>query len=502
MTAAHATGRQIAKGAAWMMGFKLLDKGVGLISTLVLVRVLTPADFGLVAMGVAVVALLGLMGAFGFESALIQRQNTDRSHYDTAWTFNVMFGVAIAIMLLVMAMPAAGFYREPRLALMLPALAVGALIGGFENIGTVAFRKELDFRKEFKFLLAKRLAAFAVTIALALTFRSFWALIGGTVTGKLMAVFISYRLHPYRPRLTLAARGDLLHFSKWIFISNLIQFLHSRSTDFILGRTVGSHGLGVYNIASEIAAMPSTELIAPLNRAVYPAYARLAGARDQLWERFLEVFGIISLLAFPVAVGLYCLSELVVNLLLGPQWHEAVPIMQIAGLTGLIAALQSNLYLVILAIGQPKANTLLSAGLLLVSLPAVVYASLHYGVLGAAYAHLGAILLGFIGIVIVFSRVTGLPKGKLLAVMWRPLLASGAMALALLGATALQRAQWPDAQPIVQLVALLPTGALSYVVAVLALWVLARRPASAEHVLLKVLRDKILDILRSHLKNP
>jgi O-antigen/teichoic acid export membrane protein len=501
-TTTHATGRQIATGAAWMMGFKLLDKSVGLISTLVLARVLTPTDFGLVAMAMAVVALLELMGAFGFESALIQRQNTDRSHYDTAWTFNVMFGVAISIMLLVMAMPAADFYREPRLALMLPALAVGALIGGFENIGTVAFRKELDFRKEFKFLLAKRLAAFTVTITLALTFQSFWALIAGTVTGKLMAVFISYRLHPYRPRLTLAARDDLLHFSKWIFISNLIQFLHSRSTDFILGRTVGSHGLGVYNIASEIAAMPSTELIAPLNRAVYPAYARLAGARDQLWERFLEVFGIICLLAFPVAVGLYCLSDLVVSLLLGAQWQEAVPIMQIAGLSGLLVALQSNMYLVILAMGQPKANTLLSGGLLLVSLPAVILASLQYGVLGAAYAHLAAALLGLAGIVIVFSRVTGLPKRHLFAVVWRPLLASGAMALVLRAATALLAAQWPAAQPIVQLVALLPVGAISYLVAILVFWVLARRPHSAEQMLMNVVRGKILAIYRARLNPP
>lgn len=502
MTTNHATGRQIAKGAAWMMSFKLLDKSVGLISTLVLARVLTPADFGLVAMATAVVAMLELMGAFGFESALIQRQNTERSHFDTAWTFNVIFGVAISIMLLVMAVPAADFYREPRLELMLPALAIGALIGGFENIGTVAFRKELDFRKEFKFLLAKRLAASAVTITLALTLRSFWALIGGMVCGKLMAVFISYRLHPYRPRLTLAAHGDLLHFSKWIFISNLIQFLHSRSTDFVLGRTVGSHGLGVYNIASEIAAMPSTELIAPLNRAVYPAYARLAGARDELWERFLEVFGIISLLAFPVAVGLYCLSDLVVSLLLGTQWHEAVPIIQIAGLSGLVVALQSNMYLVILAMGQPKANTLLSASLLLVSLPAVVYASLQYGALGAAYAHFATALLGFVGIVMVFARVTGLPKRKLFEVMWRPLLASGAMALALRGAVALQHAEWPDVQPIVQLFALLPVGAFSYVVAVLTIWILARRPASAEQMLLKVLRGKILTILHPQLNSP
>lgn len=400
----------VARREAWMMDFKLLDKSVGLISTLVLARVLTPADFGLVAMATAVVAMLELMGAFGFESALIQRQHTERQHFDTAWTFNVLFGVGIAAMLPIMAAPAAGFYREPRLELMLPALAVGAFVGGFENIGTVAFRKELNFRMEFRFLLAKRLAAFAVTVTLALTFRSFWALIAGTVTGRLMGVFISYRLHPYRPRLTLAARGDLLHFSKWIFISNLIQFLPSRSTDFILGRTVGSHGLSVYNIATEIAAMPSTELIAPLNRAVYPAYARLAGARDELWARFLEVFGIISLLAFPIAVGLYCLSDLAVSLLLGAQWREAVPIMQIAGLSGLLAALQSNMYPVILAMGQPRANTLLSGGLLLVSLPAVIFASLQYGVLGAAYTHFAVALLGFAGIVIVFSRVTGLPK--------------------------------------------------------------------------------------------
>lgn len=487
MTTPHATGGQIAKGAAWMMGFKLFDKSVGLVSTLVLARVLTPADFGLVAMATAVVALLELMGAFGFDSALIQRQNTERRHYDTAWTFNVMFGVGVSTMLVLFAMPAADFYRDPRLELMLPALAVGALIGGFENIGTVAFRKDLNFSMEFKFLLAKRLAAFAVTVSLALAYRSFWALIAGTVAGKLIAVFISYRLHPYRPRLTLAARADLLHFSKWIFISNLIQFLHSRSTDFILGRTVGSHGLGIYNIAAEIAAMPSTELVAPLNRAVYPAYAQLATAPDKLHERFLEVFGIISLIAFPVAVGLYCVSGLVVSVLLGPQWQEAVPIMQIVGLAGLIGALQGNMYLVFLAMGQPKTNTLLTGALLVVSLPAIIFASLQYGVVGAAYAHLFAALMGFVGIIVVFYRVTGMPKRSLFALMWRPLLASGAMAVALNEAATLLHDQLPNAKDIVQLMALLPVGVISYFCAALALWALAGCPAGAEKMLLRAL---------------
>lgn len=491
MTAAHASGKQIAKGAAWLMGFKLLDKSIGLISTLVLVRVLTPSDFGLVAMAMAVVALLELMGAFGFDSALIQRQDTARSHFDTAWTFNVMFGVAIALLLVVVAVPAAAFYREPRLELMLPVLAIGAVVGGFENIGTVAFRKELNFRMEFIYLLIKRVAVFVVVVTLALTLRSFWALIFATIAGKVIAVGISYLLHPYRPRFSLAARGDLFNFSKWLFISNLIQFLHSRSTDFILGRTVGSYGLGVYNLAAEIAAMPSTELIAPLNRAVYPAYAQLAKARDKLVSRFLEVYGLISLLAFPVAVGLFCLSDLVVALLLGPQWTDAVPILQILGLCGLLSALQGNMYVVMSAMGKPKANTMLSASLLAVSLPVVIWASLQYGMLGAAYAHFVAALLGYAGIVFVFRRVVGISVRQLASVIWRPLLASCGMAVMLNAGEAFaidQRWPWSD---FIALVFFVSFGAVCYAVLLLFLWAAMGHPNGVELSLLKLVQNKL-----------
>jgi lipopolysaccharide exporter len=484
------TGHQIAKGAAWMMGFKLLDKSIGLISTLVLARVLTPADFGLVAMAMAVVALLQLMGAFGFDTALIQRQNTERKHFDTAWTFGVIFGISTATLLLVLALPAANFYREPRLELMLPALAVAALIGGFENIGTVAFRKELDFGKEFRFLLAKRITGFVVTITLALVFRNFWALIAGTVTGKLMGVLISYRLHPYRPRFTLGARHDLMNFSKWIFISNLVLFLHSRSADFILGRTVGSHGLGVYNIASEIATMPSTELIAPLNRAVYPAYARLSTQQSLLQARFLEVFGIICLVSFPIAGGLYSLAYQMVNLLLGSQWLETAPIMKIIGLCGLLGALQSNMYLVIMAIGKPKVNTMLSASLLVIYLPAVIYLSQLYGPIGAAYAHLILAIASILGIAIVFTKHTYISIRLLLQQILRPMLATLVMTLILSYTANLNDNLFSDSQ-VINLLILILFGSILYTIFILFLWVLANKPLSAEKIFLIFLRSKM-----------
>lgn len=492
MTATHATGKQIAKGAAWLMGFKLLDKSIGLISTLVLVRVLTPSDFGLVAMAMAVVALLELMGAFGFDSALIQRQDTERSHFDTAWTFNVIFGVSIALLLVAVAVPAADFYKEPRLELMLPVLAIGAAVGGFENIGTVVFRKELNFRMEFTFLLIKRIAVFVVVVTLALTLRSFWALILATIFGKLIGVLISYLLHPYRPRLSLAARSDLFHFSKWLFISNLIQFLHSRSTDFILGRTVGSYGLGVYNLAAEIAAMPSTELIAPLNRAVYPAYAQLSKAHGKLVERFLEVYGLICLLAFPVAVGLFCLSDLVVALLLGPQWQEAVPIMQILGLSGLVGALQGNMYVVMSAMGKPKANTMLSASILVISLPVVIWASLQFGILGAARAHFASSVIAFLSIVFVFSIVVRVKTRILISVMWRPMVASALMGLTLTTIRSAKYSIFDGFLLVWQVVFAIILGGVFYALFIIVLWLVARRPNGSEHVFLSLVRSKFL----------
>ena len=161
-----------------------------------------------------------------------------------------------------------------------------------------------------------------------------------------------------------------------------------------------------------------------------------------------------------------------------------------------MAALQSNLYLVIVAMGKPKANTILSAVLLLISLPAIIYASLQYGVLGAAYAHFFASLLGFSGIVIVFSRITGMPKRKLFAVMWRPLLASSAMAFILFSATASINATWPMLPQIVKLVTLISIGVLIYMLSILASWYVAGKPNSAEKMLLNFLYAKALWLQR------
>lgn len=213
--------REIANGAAWMVLFRLLDRLVGLASTVILARLLLPSDFGVVAMAMSVIGLIELATAFSFEIALIQKPDPQRVHFDTAWTLNVLLAAGGALVTVALAHPTAAFYGEPRLAPMMWAIAAAWLVSGFENIGIVEFRRQMDFAREFRFLATKRCAAFVVTLTAAFALRSYWALVIGMAAGRVFGVLLSYAMHPFRPRPSLAASRELFGFSGWMLANNV-----------------------------------------------------------------------------------------------------------------------------------------------------------------------------------------------------------------------------------------------------------------------------------------
>ncbi len=486
--AAPTAGNSIARGAAWMVLFKVLDRSVGLVSTLVLARLLTPADFGLVAMATAVIALVELMSAFGFDVALIQRRDVTRVHYDTAWTFNVILGVCIGVLIAVLAIPASEFYREPRLALIMPVLALSSAVLGFENVGTVDFRKSMNFRREFYFLLGKRLAAFAVTMVLAFTLRTYWALVAGIFTGKVLAVLISYAAHAYRPRLSLAASRDLLSFSKWLFLTNMVTFMTNRSGDLILGRTLGAAAVGVYSISYEISTLPSTELVAPLNRAALPGYSQIASDHARLRAAFLSVIGMIALLVVPVGAGLAAVASPAVHLLLGPQWVAAIPLIEVLAVIGTLVALQSNTNQVLFALGKPRLVLLVNGAGVLFLVPMIYFASVRFGLPGIAWAYVAQSAVTFPLLHVVFFRASGTRFRDYLATVWRPLVA----AVLMWGVVSELRVllEGRTGTPVLELAACIAAGAILYIVVVLALWQACGRPAGAERSALQLLRRR------------
>jgi lipopolysaccharide exporter len=468
--------RRMVTGIAWMSLMRIAIKGLGLVSTVILARLLAPADFGVVAMAMSIISGLELLRDFSFDVALIQRQDADRSHYDTAWTFNVIFGLTLAIVLCALSLPAAGFYNEPRLANVILVLAAGVLVGSFENIGVVAFRKELEFRKEFMLRTAQKACSLVVTLPLAFLLRSYWALVIGMVCNFALSVALSYYAHPFRPRFSFAARAQLFSFSKWLFATNLLWFLQTRTPDFVLGRISGPSALGVFSVSFEISNLATTELVAPINRAVLPGYAKMAHDLQVLRQGFLNVIGLIVLLGLPVGFGIAAVAKPIVDIFLGAQWSSAVPLVSILAIFGALNSLQTNCGVVHWATGHPHTLALIGFIQVILLLPAMIWATLAYGPIGMAWVYLANVVLVIVPLNYGFAlHRLRLPLSRVWSVVWRPAIATCVMYLT---TTAWVR-QTPESS-IGSLVVAVAFGAATYASILILLWLASGRPEGAE----------------------
>lgn len=486
----------MARGAAWMVLATFSNRALGLISTLVLARLLVPADFGLVAMAMSVVAMLELLTAFSFDSQLVSNHSAPQEHYHTAWTLNIIFTGSAATLLILLAWPASLFYEEPRLLPVIAIVGGSLLIQGFENIGVVAFRKEMTFGREFAFLMGKRAASLLVTIPIALMTRSYWALVIGIVTGRLAGVILSYVMHPFRPHLSLHSWRELLRFSRWLLINNVLNFLNSRSTDFIIGKAGGPTALGLYSLSYEISTLPTSEVVAPINRAVLPAYAQLSANLPGLRGGYLDVMGGIAVLALPMAFGLAALAELAVHVMLGPKWADAAPLVSILAFYGAFTALDSNSYSAYLVLGRPAVATGLAAARVVILLPALILLSFKFGALGAAWSLLTvAAVLTPAGLLILL-KLLQIRLRELFAVLWRPAVSATLMFGVVRAILPDQAAEELWVFAAMHLLMAVLIGAITYCATLLILWWMSGRTGRVEQQLLLRVRALIQPVFR------
>lgn len=485
--------RRMARSAAWMVGLRLADRGIGLVSVLFLARLLVPADFGLVAMGTVVLGALEAVTAFGFEMALIKRQAKDRARWDTAWTLNVLIGVVNAVLVALLAPAAAIFYDEPRVTGVMLVLAAVALIPGFRNIGMVEFEQDLHFRPIVTLALARRVSAFALTLTLAWIYGSYWALLAGTVAGHLVDLLLSYRLSRYRPRFSLAAWRDLFSFSKWLLVNNVLGYLGNRGGDAVVGNRAGAAALGTYAVSFELANLPTTEMVRPVTRAVFPAYALMAGDPRRLAAGFIMVFSVVLLFALPAAAGIALLAEPIVTVLLGSRWLDAIPVIQVLALFGGIRAAQANTGSLYLALDRPQYTAAMTLLGLVLGLGAFGVALGRMPLAEAAwFLVLGNLIAATINLA-VLTRLLGLAAGDVLGALLRPAIGVAGMVGVLLTVRA---PLWHEGQSTgaaaLALVALVAIGALAYVAVVLLAWVARGRPSgSPEYAVVAFVGDML-----------
>jgi O-antigen/teichoic acid export membrane protein len=365
-------------------------------------------------------------------------------------------------------------------------------------VGLVYFRKDLAFDKEFRFVFFRRvLVTFVVTLPLAFYFRDYRALVIGTLVGSVVGLVLSYYLHPYRPSFGLRAWRELFGFSKWMLATSVVGVVSGRAADFIIGRLAGIGALGVFSLSREIAMLPSSELAAPMNRAVFSGYARLSGDIAALRQGYLKVVSVLSLVVLPAGVGLCLVASPVVHLLLGQKWLEAIPIIRILAIEGVLVVGLSTAHYIYLAIGQPEKLTKVLAMQAVVSITLMLAMIPKFGLVGASLARVAAsIVTAPINLKIV-ARALEMPLLNVVVAVRRALMATAVMSIAVLLLQSVWASVVTPAALVVHLAASVLLGMCTYALAILCLWNIAGRPDGAERFVLQRVQSLFLKLRRT-----
>ena len=324
----------------------------------------------------------------GFDVALIQRKERTKDYLDTAWTVEILRGLALFGILQVLASPAAKFFDSPDAEMLIRLIGLSLVFRGFLNIGTVFFRKELEFGKQFAFEFSGRVADFGVAVVAGFILKNAWVLVLAYISADLIRVVASYVIHPYRPRLKLEIRKarELFDFGKWILGSSALVFFLNRGDKALVGRLLGATMLGYYEIAYKISNLSATEFALVISQVTIPAYSKLQERIGTLREGYLRVLQVTAFFSFPLAGFIVVLAPELTRTLLGDKWLTAIPAMRALALGGALRSVIATTGPVYMGTGKPRIMTRYQA-IQLALLIILVYPLTHYwGITGTAAA--------------------------------------------------------------------------------------------------------------------
>ncbi|MGC3961841.1 MAG: lipopolysaccharide biosynthesis protein [Rhodocyclaceae bacterium] len=477
MTSPQMTGA-LMRGTLWSLALRWFTRAIGLVSTIVLARLLLPDDYGVVAMAMLVTGLVEVFLASGADNALLRQPNATREYADSAWTMKVIEALIIAATVAAIAPLAAWYFKEPRVEPVMWALSLGFVIAGCGSVGPLLARKELNFALEVRLGVIAKVISFVVTVACAWWLRNYWALVIGVLTGHLSGAVLSYVLHAYRPRWSLQHVRELWSYSQWLLVSGIGNYFATKIDEFAAGRIGTPAELGLYRVSSELGTMVSTELGAPINRALLPVLAAMQSEPERMRRALMKTVAAVNTLTLPAGVGLALVAKPAVAVLLGAQWTGAVPYLQVFALLGAVRFIVGPYYTIFMATGQSRVLAKMSwCELILFAAFAIPLSAIH-GVPGLAAAKLCS-SVPMVMLWILLGHRHGLRFGELVRQVARPLAGCALMALVLWWMPVV------SVSALVDLVVRMMLGAVAYGVWMAVSWHRCGRPEGVESMLFR-----------------
>ena len=425
-------GARTAASIVWLIASRLITKSIDLVLLLVLARLLVPADFGIVAIGMTLVQIVEAVLELPVFQVLVRLPELDHRHYDTAFTLSFARSLVLALVLSLLAIPFAKFYGDPRVLPVIIVLSIAPVSRGVGSPRMADFARAIDFRRDVALEITGKLVAFATATFVAVVTQSYWALVVGTVSAPLAMAMASFIFAPYRPRLSLFDWRTFAGFLGWTTAAQFVGAINWQLDRLLLGRFTNPTELGLYSMANDLSYLPEQAILRPIMRPLLSAFAAIGDDWERLARSYLRTSALVLAAGLPPIVGMCVLAEPAVRLALGPKWLSAVPIIQILGLTTIPPLFVAALGPLAAALGQTKIFFRQSIIELTVRVPLMTAGVAFAGVWGAVAMRVVAGAIMTVVAIWFANEIIRIPMRRQLAAAALPLLAGAVLALILL----------------------------------------------------------------------
>ena len=386
-------------GVGWSALSLVGRQGLTFAIGIILARLLSPREFGLLAMITILTSFASIFAELGFSAALVQKQDVQPAHLSSVFWLNLGMGLLLTLVFIGSAPLIAGFYHEPILVPLTMLVSLNFLISSFNIVQNTLMTKSMDFRTLSKVEIAAAGISGVVAVLMAYIGYGVWSLAMQSVVATFVTAVVLWFLSGWRPSFTFSwsAIKDLLGFSGSLFGSKLLNYW-VRNLDYLLiGRVLGTGPLGIYNRSYEIMLMPLNTVSRVLGRVMFPSFSIIQSDKNRVKRTYLQVIRAISLITFPMMLGLLVTAKPFVLTIFGPKWAGMIPILRIFCLVGMsqsIGTFNGNLYL-----SQGRADLQFKVGLVLHTIPLLgIVIGLHWGIIGVASGYaIGSLLIWYPG---------------------------------------------------------------------------------------------------------
>lgn len=376
-------------GFSWQTLQKILILSLGFAKIIILARILSPHDFGLFSLVMIALGTTESLTQTGVNITLVQSKQDIKYFLNSAWVIAIIRGLVIASLMALAANVLVNYYQEPELFGLVLIASLVPLIKGFINPAIAKWQKHFDFRTDSFYQMLRFSVEIAAQITLSFYLRSVWGLVLGVLVSAVFEVALSFLMCRERPVFHyLRSRGEeILKNARWLSISSVLHYLGDNIDDFIIGKLLGTHALGIYHNGYALSHKSNYEFAKSAHHSLMPVFSKIdrrkekARLRRAFSRSFWSLAGLVTLLSLP----LFLFPEPLIRILLGEQWLEAASILPVLVLAGLIHALVNLGYALIVAKKQYfylNGHLFISLALLIVG---IVVGNHYYGLLGAVW---------------------------------------------------------------------------------------------------------------------